>query len=64
MNLYRVLDETNYLVNEFNQKTMAKGHLEVVEQLYPEHHYRIDKELVGKNYLSDSMNANLIMNFG
>jgi hypothetical protein len=64
MTLYRVLDETNYLVNEFNQKRMAKGHLEVVEQLHPDHHYRIDKELVEKNYISAIESSNLIANFG
>ena len=64
MNLYRILDETNYLVNEFNQKGMAKGHLEVVEQLHPEHHYRIDKEISNRNYKSTYIQSNLIVNFG
>lgn len=64
MNLYRILDETNYLVNEFNQKGMARGHLEVVEQLHPEHHYHINKELVGKNKKLESITTNLIINFG
>jgi len=64
MNLYRVLDEKDCLINEFNQKGMAEGHLEVIEQLHPEHHYRIGKVLVGENYTSGKVNPNLIMNFG
>jgi hypothetical protein len=64
MNLYRILDETNYLVNEFSQRGMARGHLEVVEQLHPEHHYRINKELVERNYKPEYIQSNLIVNFG
>lgn len=64
MNLYKILDDTNYLVNEFNHKGMAKGHLEVVEQLHPDRQYRIDKEFTGRDYKPEYSQPNLIFNYG
>jgi hypothetical protein len=64
MTLYQILDETNYRVNEFNQIGMAKCHLDVVKQLSPEHHYRINKENIEKTRNELNTAANLIINFG
>jgi len=64
MILYKIIDETGYLVNEFNQKNMAINHLEVVEQLYPEHIYHIDKKQANKKVKSAYSTPNLIFNFG
>lgn len=64
MTLYQILDETNYRVNEFNQIGMAKCHLDVVTQLSPEHHYRINKESIGKKHQELNTETNLIINFG
>lgn len=64
MILYKIIDETDYLVNEFNQKNMAINHLEVVEQLHPEHHYHIDKKQTQKKVNSEYSAPHLILNFG
>lgn len=64
MVLYKIIDETDYLVNEFNQKNMAINHLEVVEQLHPEHIYHIDKKQAQKTVKSEYSAPSLIFNFG
>jgi len=43
---------------------MAINHLEVVEQLYPEHIYHIDKKQANKKVKSAYSTPNLIFNFG
>lgn len=64
MTLFQILDEVNANVNEFQQKSMAKCHLYVVQQLFPEKQYRIDKKVTKGGYQPSNVAPNLIVNYG
>jgi hypothetical protein len=61
--LYQILDEKNATINEFQQRTMALCHLDVVKELSPEHSYHISVAKFDSSARSIAP-AKLLVNFG